>query len=474
MGFLGFGRSRDTPERIPTGRRTKVTSLGRRTTLSSMKPRVDDVLEDLRAIPDEATAIEFLKRVTPDVSMAVWNFIRLANQGHEMAFYSVRNNKDRLADVEAKWREFAAMINEISNSGLDGLVDQFHYSAYVLGAMASEAEVIEDLTDIRDIYVVKPQTIEWKLEERNGREVWIPYQRQTMKNVSLEKGEANFYWVPTDPEIGDPRGTLILSPVLQAIDFQLEIMRDLQKVLHHQGWPRDDYSIIVERLMTYCPGHIKNRKDELMKWMQDQYDNIVANLKKLKADSDIVHFDDVVRTPTAGNANTRSLDVRAITETVDGQMMSGAKQLAIFMNRNTGITETWGTVQFRIFCSGINSVQRGSKRIVEEIARLWLRVNGIQASPVFTHNTIDWNSEEQRMTVNLMRQEFYAIAQLMGWIDKDEAAQEVMKKEKAVKDPPAETIRVSFNAGGNRNVRRDDGKGNAKKSTRTETEPDDE
>jgi hypothetical protein len=109
--------------------------------------------------------------------------------------------------------------------------------------------------------------------------------------------------------------------------------------------------------------------------------------------------------------------------------------MAIFMNRNAGITETWGTVQFRIFCSGIASIQRGSKRAIEEIARLWLRVNGVQATPKFSHNLVDWNSEEQRMNVSLLKQEFYQIAQLMGWIDPNLAAQEVMGGEKAAGEP---------------------------------------
>jgi hypothetical protein len=96
---------------------------------------------------------------------------------------------------------------------------------------------------------------------------------------------------------------------------------------------------------------------------------------------------------TQGANTGRSLDVRAIAELVDQQEFSGSKQMSIFMNRNAGVTETWGTVQFMIFCSGIASVQRGSKRIIEEVARLWLRVNGIQGIPHFEHNKVDWLSE---------------------------------------------------------------------------------
>lgn len=465
MGFWSnlFARSRAEPRGIPIGRQTQIGN-GYTNTLSPYSSRTKDVLESLRLIPDEAGAIEFLKRVNPDVSMAVWNFVRLANQGSEMQFYTPGKARSRMSYLENEWREFAARINEISNSGLDGLIDQLHYSSFLLGAMGVEVEVTEDRTDIYDVYPVKPQTIKWELLEISGRKTWVPYQWQMGKKVYLDKQHANFFWVPADPDIGDPRGTLQLTPVLQAIDFQMQILQDLQAVLHHQGWPRDDYEIDLERMMTYCPPHIKNDPQALNKWLKEQYNNVCDTLKSIKPDSDIVHFDDVKRNQGTNSANGRSLDVRAISELVDTQTLSGLKQMAIFMNRNQGVTESWGTVQFRIFCSGIASCQRGSKRLIEEIARLWLRVKGYQAIPVFKHNTIDWNSEEQRMNVKLLEQKFYAIAVLMGWISNDKAAQEVMKTENAVGEP-SENMRVTFSSGGEGNV-------DSNKHTRTRIQSD--
>ena len=131
------------------------------------------------------------------------------------------------------------------------MIDMLHYSGYFLGAQAVEVEVNDERTDIIDVHPVIPQTIEWELEERNGRQVYIPYQQgQAGKKVSLEPGKANFFWVPTDPEIDDPRGNLVMAPVLQSIDFQLQIMNDLQAVLHRQGWPRNDIEIVMERMMA--------------------------------------------------------------------------------------------------------------------------------------------------------------------------------------------------------------------------------
>jgi len=415
--------------------------------LSPYRSRTTDILDQLRLITEESAAIDFLKKVTPDVSMSVWNTVRLSNQGHEMAFYDAVGSKNRLPEIESQWREFASRINEISNSGLDGLIDVLHQSAFMKGAQGLEAEVNADRTDIVDVYPIIPQTVQWELEDRNGRQTWIPYQQQWLQKVSLEKGKANFYWVPTDPDIDDPRGNLVLAPMLQSIDFQMQIMQDLQLVLHHQGWARNDISILTERVMASMPSDVKASAKKRNEYVKALYDDIQTSYRNLEPDDDYLHFDDTVINMNAGANASRSLDVRAITETVDQQVMSGGKQLSVFMNRNSGVTESWGTVQFRIFCSGIASMQRGSKRIIEEIARLWLRVQGVQAVPVFTHNVLDWNSEEQRMTVKLMEQEFHAIAQLMGWELGDEAAQAVLGKEKAAGEP-VESARVSFSRGG--------------------------
>ncbi len=450
-----LARGRDRPDSsIPTGRASSGTGYLNKS-LSPYRSRTADILEQLRLIREESAAIDFLRRVTPDVSMAVWNFIRLANQGHEMAFYDANNQEKRLTQVEADWRTFASRVNEISNSGLDGLIDILHQSAFVKGAQGLEAEVNADRTDIVDVYPIIPQTITWELEERNGRQKWIPYQWHLgTGKVSLEPGKANFYWVPTDPDIDDPRGNLMLSPVLQSIDFQMQIMQDLQAVLHRQGYPRNDIKINTERVWAAMPPAIKASAQKAKEWLNNLWNEIRAAFRNIEPDEDYIHWDETEINMNQGANASRSLDVRAISELVDQQVMSGAKQLSIFMNRNSGVTESWGSIQFLIFCNGIASIQRGSKRIIEEIARLWLRVHGIQAVPVFTHNKIDWNSEEQRMTVKLMEQEFHAIAQLMGWEDGDRAAQEVLGVENAV-GLPVDSARVSFSRGGD-NHRTDD------------------
>ena len=77
-----FQRGRSRADPIPTGRKS-ATGINSHGILSPYRSRIADILGELRRIPDEANAIDFLRKKVPDVSMALWNFVRLSNQGHK-------------------------------------------------------------------------------------------------------------------------------------------------------------------------------------------------------------------------------------------------------------------------------------------------------------------------------------------------------------------------------------------------------
>lgn len=447
MGFFKNGLGRKTRAEpttsIPTGR---VSSSGPTSNPSFSRTRNKDLLKELRNISREEDAIEFITKKTPDGSMALWNFVRYANQGHQMKFYPIGSDMETsLSDIENEWRDFASRINSISNAGLDGIIDILHKNAVLYGNQMLEVEVNAERNDIDEVHPIDPRTIEWEWETRNGKKVIIPYQYNDFKKVDLSK--ANIFYVPLDPDGNDPKGTLIMAPALQAIDSQLQVFDDVHAVLHHQGYARDLYSIALERALTMCPQHIKNNPKELTKWLNEHHANITNTLKNIEPDSDIVTYDDVTRVQGAGNVS-RSVDFRAVTEMTDIQTNNGLKQLSTFTNRHSGNTETYSSVEMKIFVQGILSLQRGSKRLMEEIARLWLRVKGIQAIPVFTHNVVDWQSELDKEKVKTSKLNRYAIAAIMGWVDNDTAAREAMGVKNAAGEIPLDNVKVSLSNGG--------------------------
>lgn len=441
-----FARGRDRPDNsIPTGRMSAISNRWSKI-LSPFRSRTADILGELRLIRNEADAIDFLKKKTPDVGMAVWNFQRLSNQGHEMKFYAPGSVTQELMEVEAEWKDFAARVNKISNKGMDGLIDILHGSGYVFGNQIIEVEVNADRTDIVDVHPIDPRTIEWELEERNGVQVWIPYQQQWMQRVSLEN--ANIFYVPTDPDIDDPRGNLIMAPALQSIDYQLQSLQDVSAVLRRQGYPRNDIAMSMERIMSSLPSNIKSNQKALREHLQEYWNEIRDAMAKIEPTDDYLHYDDVTINMNQGANASRSLDIRAVQELIDVQVLSGLKQLGSLNNRINSHTETFSSAEFKIVVKGIESMQKGSKRLIEEIARLWLRVKGVQANPVFTHNVVDWQSELDKIDVKLKQQEYWAIAQVMGWVDADYAAQQAVGVEKSAGEMPVEGVRVSFSRGG--------------------------
>lgn len=448
MGFFKNGLGRKTRAEpttsIPTGR---VSSSESTSNPSFSRTRNKDLLKELRNISREEDAIEFITKKTPDGSMALWNFVRYANQGHQMKFYPLgsMDMEVSLSDIENEWRDFASRINSISNAGLDGIIDILHKNAVLYGNQMLEVEVNAERNDIDEVHPIDPRTIEWEWETRNGKKVIIPYQYNDFKKVDLSK--ANIFYVPLDPDGNDPKGTLIMAPALQAIDSQLQVFDDVHAVLHHQGYARDLYSIALERALTMCPQHIKNNPKELNKWLNEHHANITNTLKNIEPDSDIVTYDDVTRVQGAGNVS-RSVDFRAVNEMTDIQTNNGLKQLSTFTNRHSGKTETYSSVEMKIFVQGILSLQRGSKRLMEEIARLWLRVKGIQAIPVFTHNVVDWQSELDKEKVKTSKLNRYAIAAIMGWVDNDTAAREAMGVKNAAGEIPLDNVKVSLSNGG--------------------------
>lgn len=235
---------------------------------------------------------------------------------------------------------------------------------------------------------------------------------------------------------------------MQSADYQLQVFNDVHAVLHHQGYGKNDITMELEELMTLCPAHIRNDSRKLNEWMNEQYSNVRNGFESVEPDSNYIHTSDTTIKSLDGANNNKSLDVRAINELTDVQINNGLKQLSTFTNRHTGKTETYSSVEMKIFTQGIMSLQRGSKRLVEEIARLWLRVHGIQAIPVFTHNPIDYVSELQRMDIKLKNIEIFAKAQALGWIDSDEAARQGINAEKAYEKIPSEQINVHFSIGG--------------------------
>lgn len=390
------------------------------------------LLDELRNTTEVGEQIELIANRDPDVSMAVWAFQRLAFQGFNIEITDLNGN--RLKDAEQQFEAECKSWNDLSIDGLDGIVDTLHKSGLLYNAMMVEVVVSQNNPNntFEGVYIIDPRTIEWTLEERDGKKQWIPYQTQSGDKVDLTTG--NVYWAIVNQDLSSPEGAYLLEPAIASVDYKLQTMSDSSAVLRHNGYPYNIWEINKERVVNSLTPTEQNNKDKVNSAVRKAMRDAQTAANSREPTQDIVITDDIQINKNSNSTAGSSIDVRAWTEQVDVQIMNGVKSLGILLNRSQGDTETWGSVQMKVIANMVLSFQRKSKRLVEKIGTLWLQLNGIQGYFKMNHKPLDYQSEEQKWTSQNKKMDFYIKGHNQRYITADEAARETMDTEGAVID----------------------------------------
>ena len=384
------------------------------------------LLTDLRSKTSIGEQIETIAARDPDVSQSVWAFQRLCMQGINIEIKDLQGN--RMSDAELLFEQQCKHWNKLGKDGLDGIIDNLHKIGLLYNVMMIEAVVGGDNT-FSGIYIIDPRTIEWKLERRNGVEEWVPYQNQQGNKVDLTKG--NVFWVIANPDISKPNGPYLLESAVAAVDYKLQTIKDSSAVLRRQGYPYNVFSINKERVVNSLPASQKNDKEAINKAIQNAVELASSVAVGREPTQDIVVTDDIEVNRNSNSSAGSSIDTRAWFDTIDIQMLNGCKTLGFLMNRASGQTESWGTVQMKIITDMVKSFQQKSKRLIEDIGTIWLQLNGYQGTFKLTHKPLEYQSEIQKWDAQNKKDNHYKAAEDQGWINVDEAAQGALGVDRA-------------------------------------------
>lgn len=365
--------------------------------------------------------LSFIRDISPDASMAVWNFLRLANNGHELAATNANGNPDEAALDYING--LAARVGKLYGGGTDQLINVMLLTGYTQGAIALEVELTEDLKDVADFHPLDPARLDFQVDKETQETKLVQKQ---VDGSYKELNPNQVFYQPFDPDVDDPYGRSPILPTLQIIFFQVEVLKDLKQVAHHQGHARFDISVMEESILKNIPPQIASQGPEAVKSFVKSYIGMIEDsFKKLKPDDNFFHVDSV-KVDMAGGTQGKSMDATALINVINQQVVTSLKQLPILLGRNEGTTETHGTVQWQIFVAGVESIRRGVKRTLERAYNLALQVQGSQSTATLTFNkirTTDRQADalaEQTETSTLIQQ----VNQ--GWIDNDEAANQAV------------------------------------------------
>ena len=431
--FFGkFAKNKDSKKKsievieVKTGNKVSYAGYNIGDTEAQEYSQTTALLTDLRSRTSIGEQIEIIAARDPDVSQSVWAFQRLCMQGINIEIKDLQGN--RLPDAELLFEQQCRHWNKLGEDGLDGLIDNLHRIGLLYNVMMIEVVVGGDNT-FSGIYIVDPRTIEWQLEKRDGVEEWIPYQDQQGNKVDLTKG--NVFWVIANPDITKPNGPYLLESAVPAVDYKLQTIKDSSAVLRRQGYPYNVFSINKERVVNSLPASQRNDKKAVNEAIERAVELASSVAVGREPTQDIVVTDDIEVNRNSNSSAGSSIDTRAWFDTIDIQMLNGCKTLGFLMNRASGQTESWGTVQMKIITDMVKSFQQKSKRLIEDIGAIWMQLNGYQGTFKLTHKPLEYQSEIQKWDAQNKKDEHFKTAEDQGWINIDEAAQGAIGSDKA-------------------------------------------
>lgn len=387
-----------------------------------------NLLRKIAETTNKYDAIDIIVNETADGKQALNTYLRLANQGVEIELINATTGK-KVKRYDNELREFTRNIGKNNACGLDGLVDQLHYSAIARSGMAVEVVVDKKLTGIDEVLIVDPKTItEFKWLEDKKR--YAAYQNGINGN-KVDLFEGNFFWIPHQPKPSRPDGTLQFEPAIQTITQFYQLLNDGMKILNRIGYPRYKCTIDREALLNSLPQQEKNTPEAQARTFQRVFTQTVSELRQMGNDSDIVTFDSNQIEILGGGVNGSGIDIRAWFEVIEPLIVNSFQLTPVLMGRLTTGSYSLGTAEYKIVRDNINTMRRASKRMIEEIVNIWARVNGYNVRAVVHHNPIDWQTEIEKLDVQLKKMEVARRAYEYRWITHDEAAKDGYDKEKA-------------------------------------------
>lgn len=379
----------------------------------------------------------------PDVSFALWEFLRLGMSGYKVKAYKVKQRKGK-GDLEEN-KKAQVFIDEYirdlanppatefykHNNSLDKVVGKLLQFCVLYGASSVELGLTKS-GEIGDIFVVNPSTIDFGTNKKDNR--IIPFQFQLGKGY-IPLDIPSFFYEGLD-EFGDePYGRAPFQAVISTVFFQMQVLQDLRAVVHSQGYPRIDIQIIEEALMAHAPPQVRTHPDKKQEYIENQLTMLINEYSSLDPDDALVHLNSV-EIGVIGEGNKALIDPQKLFSVIDNQIQNGLKILSTMLGRRGqgSSSETYSKMEMKLFIKSVESIQAVVERILSNLFTYVMRYEGHQGFAEFKFNPIELRTEQEQHAFLQIKISNYERMRDNGWITNDEAAQAIIGHD-AVSDP---------------------------------------
>lgn len=379
-------------------------------TLSRMSPqRLAEVLTDL----------------SPDVSRALWDFLRMCNPGWTVQVFRP-GGKTAFPKGQQACDAFITQLGLYYGS-FKIPVGYLFIGAFLRGSILGELVLDRRGRRPVDLATPDPASVRFRrVDDLERGAIWQPFQWQGSEQVPLDR--ATICYIPVDPLPGPPYGRAIVAPALFTALFLLGLLHDLRRVVAQQGYPRIDLVVNLEKLKAMMP---KSDDDDdepdpkkLAAWVKAAVAEVERFYAQLQPESAYVHTDAIEVKRPVGAVDSSSLGaVDGLIKALERMLVRGLKTMPLMMGTTDGVSEANANRQWEIYAAGIKSIQHLVEAMLERLLTLALQVQGIAAVVRFRFAELRAAEEERDARTQKQRQDNAAHAFDRGWISQQEAAQ---------------------------------------------------
>lgn len=381
-----------------------------------------------------AKLLELLADISPEISSALWMFLRLCNPGYTATAMRLSGSSPAPKATQDALSAFLRTLKE-RHGDVSVVIGRLFIGAFLRGAFAGELILDKAGRVPLDIATPDPDSLHFRqVDDPDLGQVWQLGQWQKGQWVPLDMETIRY--VPIDPFPGRPTGRSLAAPALFPCLFLITLLHDLKRVVQQQGYPRLDLAIELDKVKSAMPDDAEEDPEAFRAWLDDLTTQVVAAYSALEPDDAYVHTDAVTVNRPVGAVDSSSLGaIDSLVKLLERMATRALKSMPLLMGTSEGTSEANANRQWEIHAAGIKALQHLAEGLLEHMLTLAMQAQGYACIVQFRFAELraaemlrDAQTEEKRITN--ARAKYQA-----GWISQDEAAQEVTGHAADVPEP---------------------------------------
>jgi hypothetical protein len=368
--------------------------------------------------------LELLADLSPEVSKALWDFLRMCNPGYVPTAMRPSGKLPGQATHQQALDDFLGVLKTRYGS-VDVVIGRLFISAFLRGALMAELVLDDAGRAPLDIATPDPASARWRqVQDPQLGPVWQLGQWQGGAFVPLDRDTIRY--VPVDPLPGRPQGRAIAAPSLFAAVFLLAMLHDIRRVVQQQGYPRLDLSVDLEKLAAAMPRDAANDPETFKVWVNAIIREVETVYASLEPDDAYIHTSVVNVNRPVGTVDSSSLGaVDQLIAVLERMLVRALKTIPLLFGMTDGVSEANANRQWEMHVAGIKAIQHLCEGLLEHLLTLALRAQGIPA-------VVQWRFAELR-AAEMLRDAQTESQQISnesakyqaGWTSQDEASNAV-------------------------------------------------